>query len=102
LQAPHCSKRVRGLETQINDSCTNPELPGKRPDELGANAAKELIENLEHGGTLDEYATDQVIIFMALAKGKSTVVVGPLSLHTQTSIHFSQLMTGVRPILSIS
>jgi len=39
---------------------------------------------------------DQLIIFMALAKGKSSVRCGPLTMHTKTAIHFSELMTGVK------
>jgi RNA 3'-terminal phosphate cyclase (ATP) len=37
---------------------------------------------------------DQLIIFMALASGKSRVLTGPLSLHTETAIHFAKLLTG--------
>lgn len=48
------------------------------------------------GGALDEYAQDQVIIFMALAEGVSKVLVGPIELHTETSIHFAQLLTGAK------
>jgi len=34
-----------------------------------------------------------MIILMALAAGKSRVRVGPITLHTQTSIHVMQLLT---------
>lgn len=71
-------------------------------DDVGANAAKELIRDFNFGGCVDEYAQDQVIIFMALANGKSKIRSGPLSLHTQTSIHFSGLMTGVRHVEALS
>ena len=33
---------------------------------------------------------------MALAKGRSRYLSGPLSLHTQTAIHICQLMLGVK------
>ena len=36
------------------------------------------------------------IIFMALAKGKSSVRCGPLTLHTKTAIHYTELLTGVK------
>jgi len=39
---------------------------------------------------------DQLIIFMALAKGKSRIRTGPLTLHTRTAIHFTELLTGVK------
>eukprot|EP00128_Syssomonas_multiformis_P006963 Colp12_sorted_trinity150504_noHs@12049 len=41
-------------------------------------------------------AEDQLIMFMALAPGKSSIRTGPLSLHTQTVIHISQLMCGAK------
>ena len=33
---------------------------------------------------------------MALAKGKSNVRSGPLTLHTKTAIHYAEVMTGVK------
>lgn len=37
----------------------------------------------------------QLIILMALAKGKSRVLCGALSLHTETAMHVAQLVTKV-------
>jgi RNA 3'-terminal phosphate cyclase (ATP) len=71
----------------------------KRAETVGEEAANDLVKHFFHGGCLDEHAQDQVIIFMALAAGKSKVRVGPISMHTQTSIHYTQLMTGVRIVL---
>lgn len=69
--------------------------------ETGKLAADELLRNLEHGGCVDEYLQvrlpahlhltpmkiscfqDQIIVFMALAEGKSSVLIGPLTLHTR-------------------
>ena len=36
---------------------------------------------------------DQMIIFMALAKGQSRILTGPLTLHTQTAIHIASELT---------
>lgn len=69
---------------------------GKTGDEVGAAAAAELLTALAHGGCVDEYSQDQLIILMALAKGKSRVRSGPLSLHTKTAIYFAQKLTKVR------
>ncbi|GAM27378.1 hypothetical protein SAMD00019534_105530 [Acytostelium subglobosum LB1] len=63
-------------------------------EEVGETAAISVLNDLLHGGCMDEYLQDQLIIFMALAKGKSQIKTGPLSLHTQTSIHFSTMLTG--------
>ena len=51
---------------------------------VGVDAADELIKAIRGGGCVDEYLQDQIIIFLALAKGRSTVKTGlPLTLHTQ-------------------
>eukprot|EP01133_Synstelium_polycarpum_P012293 gene12293-14411_t len=76
---------------------------GVPAETVGENAANSLLSDLQHGGCVDEYLQDQLIIFMALAKGKSQIKSGPLSMHSQTSIHFTTLMTGakftVEPVL---
>ncbi|KIO25149.1 hypothetical protein M407DRAFT_76021 [Tulasnella calospora MUT 4182] len=69
---------------------------GVKADETGRAAAQELIENLAHGGCVDEYLQDQIIIFMAIAEGESQVVCGPLSLHTRTAIWLAELMTDAK------
>lgn len=51
---------------------------------VGRDAAEELVRAIEGGGCVDEHLQDQIIIFLALAKGRSTVKTGlPLTLHTQ-------------------
>ncbi|KIJ17252.1 hypothetical protein PAXINDRAFT_167996 [Paxillus involutus ATCC 200175] len=68
----------------------------KKPENVGEEAAEELVRNLKHGGCVDEYLQDQIIIFLALAKGRSTVKAGPLTDHTRTAIHVAQQMTGAQ------
>lgn len=60
---------------------------------VGRQAAEELLRNLDHGGCVDDYLQDQLIIMMALAKGQSRVRCGPVTLHTQTAIHIAEIMT---------
>ena len=59
-------------------------------------ATKMLTKELAHGGCVDEYLQDQLIVFMALAGGTSRMRCGPLSLHTKTAIHFAQLLTDAK------
>jgi len=70
--------------------------PGKKSEIVGEEAANLLITNLLHGGCVDEFLQDQLILFMALAKGYSKVLVGPLTLHTKTSILFAGSLTGAK------
>ncbi|KAG2157580.1 RNA 3'-terminal phosphate cyclase [Suillus bovinus] len=67
---------------------------GRDPEEIGKEAAEELLRNLRHDGCVDEYLQDQIIIFIALAKGRSTVKTGPLTDHTRTAIKIAEQMTG--------
>lgn len=68
----------------------------KKAEVIGKEAAEELVRNINWGGCVDEWAQDQIILFMALAKGKSRVKTGPLTSHTTTSIHFAEILTGVK------
>ncbi|THG99269.1 hypothetical protein EW026_g3051 [Hermanssonia centrifuga] len=68
-------------------------LKGKDPETVGQEAADELIRNLNHGGCVDEYLQDQIIIFLALAKGTSSIRTGPLTLHTRTAIYIAEQLT---------
>ena len=38
----------------------------------------------------------QLILLMALARGKSQILCGPISLHTETAIHVAKLLTEVK------
>lgn len=66
---------------------------GVEAEKVGADAASELLRNIDAGGCIDDFLQDQIIILMALAHGKSLVRVGQITLHTQTSIHVMQLLT---------
>ncbi|KAI0048242.1 RNA 3'-terminal phosphate cyclase [Auriscalpium vulgare] len=60
---------------------------------VGEVAAGQLRQNLAHGGCVDEYMQDQMIIFLALAEGRSSVKTGPLTMHTRTAIWVAEQMT---------
>lgn len=68
---------------------------GVDPEKTGEQAADELIRGLNEGGCVDEWLQDQIILFMALADGKSEVRCGTggLTLHTRTAIWLAQELT---------
>ncbi|KAI0209526.1 hypothetical protein LSAT2_005778 [Lamellibrachia satsuma] len=69
---------------------------GKRglpAEEVGASAGQELLGNLASGACVDQHLQDQLLIFMALAQGKSRVKCGEVTLHTKTAIAMAQLLT---------
>lgn len=72
---------------------------GKRDrvaEDVGAAAAKEILESIRRRACVDSHSQDQIIILMALAKGKSVVRCGPLTDHSKTAIHVAELMTKVK------
>lgn len=66
---------------------------GVPAETVGENAAQMLLQNLHHDGCVDDYLQDQLILLMALAKGKSRILSGPITLHTETAIHVAKLLT---------
>lgn len=66
---------------------------GKPAEKVGQEAGEMLVNNLFNGGCVDEFLQDQLIVLMALAEGKSEILCGPMSLHTETAIHVASLMT---------
>ncbi|XP_049876981.1 RNA 3'-terminal phosphate cyclase isoform X2 [Pectinophora gossypiella] len=63
---------------------------GVEPIEVGRKAGEELRKVLESGACVDSHVQDQLIIYMALAAGKSTVKAGEITLHTQTAIYIAE------------
>lgn len=70
--------------------------PKTPPSQTGESAAASLLGVIvDHpGACLDDYCQDQVIMYMALAQGTSSVRTSyPLTLHTETAIHIAGLLT---------
>ncbi|KAK2148904.1 hypothetical protein LSH36_476g02054 [Paralvinella palmiformis] len=66
---------------------------GVPAEEVGAKAGQMLVDNLNHGGCVDDYLQDQLVILMALAKGTSKVKCGPITLHTETALQVAKTLT---------
>jgi RNA 3'-terminal phosphate cyclase (ATP) len=58
------------------------------------------LEALDSRACIDAHVQDQLIIFMALANGKSRIRSVPLTLHTKTAIHVAELMTKVSIVIA--
>ncbi|KNC24872.1 hypothetical protein FF38_07876 [Lucilia cuprina] len=73
-------------------------IGGKKVDanEMGATAAQKLKNLITNRVCVDEYVQDQLIIYMALAKGNSVILTGPLTNHTLTAIYVAEKMTSAR------
>ncbi|PCH38722.1 hypothetical protein WOLCODRAFT_97572 [Wolfiporia cocos MD-104 SS10] len=73
------------------------------PEDVGKEAAQELLRNLRHGGCSAgncfhnaHYDQDQMIIFLALAEGRSTVKTGPLTFRTEAAMRIAEKLTSAK------
>ncbi len=72
----------------------------KSPETLPVSFVKQIIEVLKNESMVtDEYHTDQLLVFMALAEGQSKIACGELSLHSQTIV---ELLRIFKPEINIS
>lgn len=66
--------------------------PGLRSEEIGKNVAQNLLKEIESEVTIDNFAFDQLLPYMILAKenGTSTCIVQNISNHAQTNMWLIQ------------
>lgn len=70
--------------TIIGSSCLGER--GLRSEIVGERAEEDLVKALKSKTVLDKYMADQILIFLALAKGKSRVRVEEVTEHCKTNI----------------
>jgi RNA 3'-terminal phosphate cyclase (ATP) len=70
--------------------------PKENPDVTGIKAVDEILHSIQSGGCVDDWLQDQLIIFMALAKGTSKILTGCLTQHTTTAIAVAEMMTDAK------
>ena len=81
---------VLGASALLDKKATAPAAP----QQVAAEAVRELAQELAHGGCVDAHLQDQLIVMMALAQGTSKLRAGPLTLHTETAMYMCGLLTG--------
>jgi len=59
---------------------------GRTSEEIGKNVAKNLLEDLDSGATVDRFIADQVIIYAALADGESEFIVPRITEHIESNL----------------
>ena len=70
--------------------------PKVAPQRVGVQAAEELCATLEDGGCVDEYLQDQLILYMALARGTSEMITGSITCHSRTAIWTAEQCCGAQ------
>jgi RNA 3'-terminal phosphate cyclase (ATP) len=69
--------------------------PGRRAESIGRHVARQLLDELKTGATLDRFAADQVIPFATLAAGESRVSIPIVTDHVQTSAWLAKTFLGI-------
>lgn len=71
----------------------------QKNEQLVVKVLDDLDEELMHGGCVDEYMQDQLVVFQALAEGRAEVEYGKgrrPSLHTQTARWVAEQVLGIK------
>jgi RNA 3'-terminal phosphate cyclase (ATP) len=64
---------------------------GRRAESIGTHVARQLLEDIETGATVDRFAADQIIPFAALAEGESRFLIPTVTDHVTTSAWLARL-----------
>ena len=68
--------------------------PGRRSEAIGKYVARQLLEDMRTGATLDRYASDQIIPFAALAAGESRFRIPRVTEHIESSAWLCRQILG--------
>jgi len=69
---------------------------GIRAEALGEGCALDLLETVRSGATVDEHMLDQMIPYMALARGESRIVAEEMTSHAETNMSVVESFLGKR------
>jgi RNA 3'-terminal phosphate cyclase (ATP) len=67
---------------------------GKPAERVGEEAAAKFLSQLSTGAPIDTHLSDQLIVWLALAKGRSRIKTAKLTPHTVTAIKVTESVTG--------
>jgi RNA 3'-phosphate cyclase len=92
-----------GTSTTIFAECQNTILGadeigkiGKSAERVGEDVAKSLLSSIKSGKAYDKRMSDQIIPFIALAKGRSEITVEDLTEHVRSNILVTEKFLGVK------
>ena len=70
--------------------------PRRTSEEIGGYVARNLVEDLASGATVDRYLADQLIFYAALADGISEYRIPGLTEHVETNLWLVETMLGAK------
>jgi len=69
---------------------------GVMAEQIGREVAEEFLKSLRSGAALDKWMSDQIIPFIALASGRSSVTVEEITDHCRTNMLACEKILGVK------
>lgn len=72
---------------------------GRRSEEIGRKVAQILMEDLETKSSVDRYVADQLILFAALARGRSRFKIPRVTEHVVTNLWLVEQILGAKASL---
>jgi RNA 3'-phosphate cyclase len=69
---------------------------GVRAEVIGEECAKGLVRTLKSNSALDKFMSDQILVFLALAKDESKIKVEEITEHCQTNMRVTEQILGVK------
>ena len=70
--------------------------PGRASEEIGKYVARNLVEDLATGATVDRYLADQLVFYAALADGISEYRIPRLTEHVETNLWLAETILGAK------
>jgi RNA 3'-terminal phosphate cyclase (ATP) len=68
---------------------------GKKAEEVGEEAAREFLSYASSGACIDPHLADQLILYLATAKGESVFTTSLITDHLLTNLRITEMFTGV-------
>lgn len=69
---------------------------GRRAESIGTHVARQLLDEIASGATLDRFAADQIIPFAALAAGESRFIIPTVTDHVLTGAWLAEVFLGAQ------
>jgi len=68
--------------------------PGRQSEKIGRFVVRSLLEDLRSSATMDRHLADQIIIFAALAKGRTQYILPAMTDHVQSNLWLVKKILG--------
>jgi len=103
VEIKNCAGNSRGAGLVVVANYENGKLSsnvltsrGHSTEQSGIDAAKDLLQEMDAGSTIDVHTADQLLPYMAMANGKSSFVVSRISKHLLSQMDTLESFLNVR------